>query len=52
VKDFDERSALLLSGWTHGYAVLLGFAASADVAIALVDTNGDGADVSLGRRTW
>ena len=44
---FDRDTALRLGGWDPRYAVTLATAARAGVAAALVDTNGDGADVDL-----
>jgi hypothetical protein len=45
--DFDHEAALSLGGWDRRYAVVLATAARGGVAAALVDTNGDGADVDL-----
>lgn len=45
--DFDARAALLLGGWDPRYAVVLAAAARDGVAAALVDTNGDGAEINL-----
>ena len=45
--DFDPEAALRLGGWDPRYAVVLATAARDGVAAALVDTNGDGADVDL-----
>lgn len=45
--DFDHESALRLGGWDARYAVVLATSAHDGVAAALVDTNGDGADVDL-----
>lgn len=45
--DLDHESALRLGGWDPRYAVVLATAARDGVAAALVDTNGDGADVDL-----
>lgn len=45
--DFDHKAALRLGGWDPRYAVMLATAARDGVAAALVDTNGDGADVDL-----
>ena len=45
--DFDHESALRLGGWDPRYAVVLATSARDGVAAALVDTNGDGADVDL-----
>ena len=47
VVDLDHVSALRLGGWDSRYAVVLVTAARDGVAAALVDTNGDGADVDL-----
>jgi hypothetical protein len=45
--DFDHEVALRLGGWDPRYAVVLASAAHDGVAAALVDSNGDGADVDL-----
>ncbi|HEY0642990.1 MAG TPA: hypothetical protein VGD39_06205 [Nocardioides sp.] len=45
--DLDHAAALRLGGWDARYAVVLATAARDGVAAALVDTNGDGADVDL-----
>ena len=45
--DFDHESALRLGGWDPRYAVVLATSSRDGVAAALVDTNGDGADVDL-----
>lgn len=45
--DFDHAAAMRLGGWDPRYAVVLATAARDGVAAALVDTNGDGADVDL-----
>jgi len=45
--DFDRAAALRLGGWDPRYAVVLATAARDGVAAALVDTNGDGADIDL-----
>lgn len=45
--DFDHEAALRLGGWDPRYAVVLATDARDGVAAALVDTNGDGADVDL-----
>lgn len=44
---FDHEAALRLGGWDPRYAVVLATASRDGVAAALVDTNGDGADVDL-----
>ncbi|MCF6379771.1 hypothetical protein L2K70_19335 [Nocardioides KLBMP 9356] len=45
--DFDHESALRLGGWDPRYAVVLAASACDGAAAALIDTNGDGADVDL-----
>ena len=45
--NFDPDAALRLGGWDPRYAVVRATAARGGVAAALVDTNGDGADVDL-----
>ncbi len=45
--DFNHEAALRLGGWDPRYAVVLASAARDGVAAALIDTNGDGADVDL-----
>ncbi|WP_210651371.1 hypothetical protein [Nocardioides sp. SYSU D00065] len=45
--ELDHATALRLGGWDPRYAVVLATAARDGVAAALVDTNGDGADVDL-----
>ena len=45
--NFDPDAALRLVGWDPRYAVVRATAARGGVAAALVDTNGDGADVDL-----
>lgn len=44
---FDDKAALRLGGWDPRYAVVLATDARDGVAAALVDTNGDRADVDL-----
>ena len=44
---FDHPTALRLGGWDPRYAVVLATAARDGVAAAVVDTNGDGADIDL-----
>lgn len=45
--DFDHKAALRPGRWDPRYAVMLASNARDGVAAALVDTNGDGADVDL-----
>ena len=45
--DLDPSEVLRLGGWDARYAVVLATATRGGVAAALVDTNGDGADVNL-----
>lgn len=45
--DLDHDTALRLGGWDPRYAVVLATDARDGVAAALVDSNGDGADVDL-----
>lgn len=53
VRDFvacrtlNHEAALRLGGWDPRYAVLLATDARDGVAAALVDTNGDGADIDI-----
>jgi GNAT superfamily N-acetyltransferase len=47
VTDLDHATALCLGGWDPRYAVVLATAARDGVAAAVVDTNGDGADIDL-----
>lgn len=43
----DPESAIVAGGWDARYAVTLAVATCGDVAAALVDANGDGADINL-----
>lgn len=45
--DLDPSTALEQGGWDPRYAVVLDVATVGDHAAALVDTNGDGADVNV-----
>ena len=45
--ELTADAAVILGGWDARYAVTLAVASSGDVAAALVDTNGDGADIDL-----
>jgi hypothetical protein len=47
VRHLDARSAISGGGWDPRHAVTPAVAESGEVAAALVDTNGDGADVDL-----
>ncbi len=47
MSDLDHTAALGLGGWDPRYAVVLAAASRDGVAAALVDTNGDGADIDL-----
>lgn len=43
----DAESAIIAGGWDARYAVTLAVATQGDIAAALIDTNGDGADIDL-----
>ncbi len=47
VKELDGRLVLSAGGWDPRYAVTLAVASQDDVGAALVDTNGDEADIDL-----
>ena len=47
VKEIDGRLMLSAGGWDPRYAVTLAVASQDDVGAALIDTNGDGADIDL-----
>ena len=47
MEELTADAAVILGGWDARYAVTLAVASSGDVAAALVDTNGDGADIGL-----
>lgn len=47
MSDLDEQDAITLGGWDARYAVVLAVATRGPVAAAIVDTNGDDADVDL-----
>lgn len=49
--DFDAETALTVGDWDPRYARVLDVQVDGDVAAALVDANGDGADVSVGLYT-
>jgi hypothetical protein len=45
--DLDAAAAISLGGWDERFAVVVAVAARDGVGAAIVDTNGDGADVDL-----
>ena len=47
VKELDGRLVLSAGGWDPRYAVTLAVASHDDVGAALIDTNGDEADIDL-----
>ena len=47
MEELTADAAIILGGWDARYAVTLAVASSGDVAAALVDTNGDEADIGL-----
>jgi hypothetical protein len=47
VEDLTAESAISAGGWDARYAITLAVAVNDRVAAALVDTNGDGADIDL-----
>jgi hypothetical protein len=47
VKDLDAQSAIGAGGWDSRFAVALAVMAHDDIAAALIDTNGDEADIDL-----
>jgi len=47
VKELDGRLVLSAGGWDPRYAVTLAVASHGDVGAALIDTNGDEADIDL-----
>lgn len=47
VEEFDCRQVLIAGGWDPRYAVALAVASCGDMGAALIDTNGDQADIDL-----
>jgi hypothetical protein len=47
VKILDAESVIQAGGWDPRYARVLAIATVDDIAAALIDTNGDGADIDL-----
>lgn len=47
MKHLDAQSAIKAGGWDPRFAVTLAAAARDDIAAALIDTNGDEADIDL-----
>jgi hypothetical protein len=47
VTDFDAETAMIVGGWDRRYARVLDVQVHGDFAAALVDSNGDGADVNV-----
>jgi hypothetical protein len=47
MEELDAESAISAGGWDARYAVTLAVAMRGDIAAALIDTNGDGADIDL-----
>jgi len=47
VTDFDRETAIVLGGWDDRYARVIAVEVDGDHAAALVDANGDGADVNI-----
>ncbi len=49
MKSLDAQSAVTAGGWDSRYAVAVAVATHQDIAAALIDTNGDEADIDLDR---
>ena len=47
MEELDAESAISAGGWDARYAVTLAVASQGDIAAALIDANGDGADIDL-----
>jgi hypothetical protein len=47
VEQFNAESAISAGGWDGRYAITLAVATHGGLAAALIDTNGDGADIDL-----
>jgi hypothetical protein len=47
VMELNAERAIQAGGWDPRYAVALAVASRSDIAAALIDTNGDGADIDL-----
>jgi hypothetical protein len=47
VEELNAESAISAGGWDARYAVTLALVSHGDIAAALIDTNGDGADIDL-----
>ncbi|MDP9820645.1 hypothetical protein J2S59_000454 [Nocardioides massiliensis] len=45
--DFDARTAIEIGGWDPRYARVIDLQVDGDTAAALVDANGDGADLNV-----
>lgn len=45
--DFNHETAIALGGWDERYARVIAIAVDGDHAAALIDANGDGADVNI-----
>lgn len=45
--DFDAETAMTVGGWDPRYVRVLDVQVDGDVAAALVNANGDGADISI-----
>jgi hypothetical protein len=52
VRNLGADDALALGGWDERYARVLATAVWGDVAAAIVDSNGDGADIDLDLYEW
>ena len=52
MKPLTEEAAIRAGGWHPRYAVVLAVATYGDVAAALVDANGDGANIDLDQYQW
>lgn len=52
MKPLTEDSAIRAGGWDPRYAVVLAVTTHDDVAAALVDPNGEGADIDLDEYLW
>ncbi|GAA4091199.1 hypothetical protein ACFFOS_25555 [Nocardioides kongjuensis] len=47
MSEFDAEAAIVWGGWDARYARVLDVQVEGDVAAALIDSNGDGADVNV-----
>lgn len=47
MEELEDRLVLIAGGWDPRYAMTLAVASQGDVGAALIDSNGDGADINL-----